>query len=187
MAVTVYYDFTCQYSHRAARWLRQVPDVSVEWAPFVLKEVNRGEGAPSVFEGAGLGSTSVLALALGEAAKEADFAAYPRGVYDAMHSDGPRPATEDLRAVAAGAGVDLQGFDRDADEWLRAVAARHAHGCDDHGVFGTPTLVFDDTASVFLKLTEIPSAAESARLWDSLHVLAVCHPELVEIKRTGGR
>jgi 2-hydroxychromene-2-carboxylate isomerase len=187
VAVTVYYDFTCQYSYRAARWLRQVPDVVVDWSPFVLKEVNRGEGAPSVFDAAGLASTSILALALGEAAKEADFAAYHRGVYDAMHSDGPRPDAGDLRTVAASAGVDLAAFDGDADRWLRVVSGSHAHGRDDHGVFGTPTLVFDDTASVFLKLTEVPSASESARLWDSLHVLAVCHPELVEIKRTGGR
>lgn len=191
MAVTVYYDYTCVYSYRAARWLRQVPEVDVDWAPFSLKEVNRDPGTPSVFEDEELASTSVLALVLAEAAREApgeaSFAAYHEVVFDLMHSGERRLDASDLRSVAASSGVDLPAFDRDLPRWRSTTAAQHAHARDDHGVFGTPTLVFADEASVFLKLTEIPSPAESARLWESLHVLAVCHPELVEIKRTAPR
>jgi predicted DsbA family dithiol-disulfide isomerase len=183
MAVTVYYDYTCAYSYRGARWLRQVPDIDIHWAPFSLKEANNPAGVPSVFDDDPM-STSVLALVLAGAAKEADFAAYHDAVYDAMHGEGRRLDAGDLRTLAASAGVDLEVFDRDEDHWRRVAHDSHAHGRDHHGVFGTPTLLFDDSASVFLKLTEIPSAAESERLWDSLHVLAVCHPELVEIKRT---
>ena len=186
MAVTVYYDYTCPYSYRAARWLRQVPDVEVQWAPFSLKEANRPEGAASVFDEGSASNVPVLAQALAEAAKEADFTAYHDVVYDAMHSGGSRLDAGDLRAAAQAAGVDLEEFDRDAARWLGAVARSHAHARDEHGIFGTPTILFDDSASVFLKLTEVPSMSDSARLWESLEVLAVCHPELVEIKRTGG-
>ena len=182
MTVTVFYDYACPYSYRAARWVRQLEAPEVEWRPFSLKEANSPPGTPSVFDDPDLSSTAVHALVLAEAAKEADFGAYHDAVYDAFHAEGRRLDAADVRAAAESAGVDLTEFDRRSAHWRAVAKAHHEHGRDDHGIFGTPTLVYDDGVSVFLKLTEIPAVVDSVRLWDGLRVLALCHPELVEIK-----
>jgi 2-hydroxychromene-2-carboxylate isomerase len=52
MHLIVYFDYTCPYSYAAALWLQRAqvwePDLTTEWQPFLVKEINRppGEGVP---------------------------------------------------------------------------------------------------------------------------------------------
>jgi hypothetical protein len=55
--IDVYFDFTCPYSRRTARWWREL-DESARWRPFLLRESHREDDGARV---------SVLALALHEA------------------------------------------------------------------------------------------------------------------------
>ena len=186
--MTCWYDYTCRYSYRALLWLERVAradaDVEVRWATFSLREANREADARSLFDDPEVSSVSVLALALAHAAREADFDAYHRGVFEAMHGDGDRVRPEGLIRIAERAGVDIAAFDRERPRWLRAVADEHAEGVSRHGVFGTPTLEIGEDAAVFLKLADPPDDDEAAaRLWSGLCTISVCHPELVEIKR----
>ena len=251
MLVTCWYDYTCRYSYRALLWLERVAradaDLDVHWATFSLREANREADARSVFEDPEISSHSVLALALAHAAREADFDAYHRGVFEAMHGDGGRVGPKGLLRIAERAGVDIAAFDRQRPRWLRAVAHEHADGVSRHGLFGTPTLEIGVSggsskpesggvtrrgdapayradprletgvsggsskpesggvtrrgdapayradpgletradAVVFLKLADPPEDDDAAaRLWSGLCTISVCHPELVEIKRT---
>jgi 2-hydroxychromene-2-carboxylate isomerase len=185
MQVTCYYDYTCPYSWKAYVWLDRLQgagaDLVVDWRTFSVKEANRDQTRPSAFEGEGAHSVSVLALALAHAAREADFSCYHRGVFEAMHADSRRVQPTDLVEIAVTAGVDVGRLDR--VHWLRALAAEHREGAERFGVFGTPTLVLDGEAVVFLKLAQPPEPGEESRLWESLCTLARCHPELLEIKR----
>lgn len=187
MRLTVFYDYTCGYSFRVWRWLDGVrgrrDDLEVRWATFSLKEANREEGAPSLFEDDEISSISVLALALGHAARERDFEGYHRSVFEAMHGEGARLERGDLLRVAAATGVDVAAFERERPRWLRAVAGEHAGARDGWGVFGTPTLVLGDGSAVFLKFAEQPEPEDAERLLDALWTISVSHPELVEIKR----
>jgi predicted DsbA family dithiol-disulfide isomerase len=183
MQVKIYYDYTCPYSYRAFRWFRRlqekVPGLEVRWATYSLKEANRGVSSPSPFDDPGISSISVLALALAHVARLADFDCYHQAVFDAMQAG--RVDQGNLLAAAGDAGVDTDAFELDRQRWLRLVAEEHAEA-KALGVFGTPTLVFDD-AVAFVKLAELPPDDDDVELWHSLCVLARCHPELVEIKR----
>ena len=187
MQVNVFFDYTCPYSYRALPWIEAVVrgagDVAVCWRTFSLKEANRDHGTPSPFDDPEISSISVLALALAQAAREADFDRYHRSVFEAMHDDGRRLSMGELLALAAAAGVDVAAFERDRARWLAAVAQDHRDGVVRFGVFGTPTLVLDEGEVVFVKLASTPQAGQELGPWESLRTVAKCFPELIEIKR----
>jgi hypothetical protein len=80
--------------------------------------------------------------------------------------------------------VDIRAFEEAKATWVSSVAREHAAASKRWGVFGTPTLVLDDKAAVYLKLSEPPPTEEKAcKLWEALWTISVTHPEIVEIKR----
>ncbi len=52
MHLIIYFDYTCAFSYVVAVWLREVEalarDLTIEWRPFIVKEINRpaGEDVP---------------------------------------------------------------------------------------------------------------------------------------------
>lgn len=191
-SITIYYDYTCPYSYRALKWLERVRHASRElvaqWNVFALKEVNRPASAPSVFEETAPESISLLALQLAKAAQAAGaevFERYHTAVFESMQGPGKKLTAQDLQQIARDAGLDIAAFQsgQQAGVWLQQVAHDHREGVARWKVFGTPTLVFDGQVAVYLKFTEIPpSPAQAVDVFDALHCLAQCHPELVEIK-----
>ena len=187
MHVNVFFDYTCPYSYRVLPWIDAVVradrDVAVSWRTFSLKEANRDHDSPSPFDDPEISSISVLALALAQAAREAEFDRYHRSVFEAMHRDGRRLGEGELLALAAAAGVDVATFEQERPRWLTAVAQDHREGVARYGVFGTPSLVLDDGEVVFVKLASTPQRGQELGLWESLRTVAQCFPELIEIKR----
>jgi 2-hydroxychromene-2-carboxylate isomerase len=177
----VYYDYTCRYSYRAMHWLDRVvaarPELQVEWRTFSLKEVNRPEDDPPYLTAGAEPSVSVLALALAHAAREADFSRYHHTVFEAMHGEERKLGDEDLIAIAREAGVSE--FDR--DRWTASVGAEHKEAVALHGVYGTPTLIFDGAGS-YVRLRDFPESDEEAlTLLDSLTGVAAGRVNLVEV------
>lgn len=180
-AITVYYDYTCRYSYRAMHWLDRVraarPGFEVTWKTFSLKEVNRDDSEPSWVAADSPPSISVLALALAHAVRAADFDRYHHAVFEAMHGEERKLGDADLLALGADAGV--RDFDR--PRWTEAVGREHHQAVEEHGVYGTPTLVFGTTGA-YLRLTELPSSDEDALgLFDSLAGVARAPINLVEV------
>ena len=187
MNVMCYFDYTCSYSYRAWLWLQRLQgirrELEISWRSFVLKEVNREANQPSALEGPAINSVAVLALAVGAALRGGDsWLRYHDAVFRAMHSGGPRPATEEVLAIAAAAGLDVAAFEKEQEVWLTQVAAEHAAALRQWSVFGTPTLVLGDKAAVYLKLEELPHSSDG-ELWDALWTISVSFPEVVELKR----
>jgi hypothetical protein len=144
-------------------------ELDVTWRAFVLDEVNRKEGdAPTWEKPEGERGRSLLSLVAGKAAvRQAPelFETFHRAVLAARH-DGARirldiPAP--LLEIAEKVGLDTDRLKRDMDdpELLAAVAADHTEASETHGVFGTPTFLFDSGQSVFVK-TFIPPDDEAA-------------------------
>jgi hypothetical protein len=50
-------------------------------------------------------------------------------------------------------------------------------------VFGTPTFVFANGASAYIRLADVPEGAEALRLFDALIDVAADEPRVLEIKR----
>jgi predicted DsbA family dithiol-disulfide isomerase len=196
MHLIIYFDYTCAYSYAAAVWLRQVEacehDLTTEWRPFIVKEVNRapGEGAP-FWQQAGVTHTRTgLAFIAGQAAARQDPAAYDRfrftlqSAFHAQHLDIRKPGV--LESLAAEAGLDVARFNADRQEpgLLQELAQSHQEAVDHYAVFGTPTLVFPSGCAVYLKLAQPVEGAEAIRIFALLRELNEQHPVVQEIKLT---
>ena len=189
--LTIYYDYTCRYSYRALHWMDLVraarPILEIEWATFSLKEVNRSEDEPSYLTAESPPSVSVLAQALAQAAREADFDRYHRSVFEAMQGEERHLEEADLFAFAADAGVDIDRFTAERGKWVAYVGAEHREAAARWSVFGTPTLILDGAAA-FVRLSDVPgSPGEAATLLDSLAGIATSAADLAEIFRPAGQ
>jgi DSBA-like thioredoxin domain-containing protein len=188
--LTVYCDYTCNYSFRALHWLDSVrsvrPDLDVHWATFSLKEVNRHEDEQPWLMAGSPPSVSVLAQALAHAARETDFDRYHRSVFESMQGEGRKIGERELLAFAAEAGVDTERFLSERERWVASVGAEHKEAIARWGVYGTPTVLLDGAAA-YLRLHEVPSSPDSAAaLLDSLQGLARSDADLVELFRPAG-
>jgi 2-hydroxychromene-2-carboxylate isomerase len=191
--ITIFYDYTCPYTYRVHRWMQMLQrsdrTLAIAWKPLLLREINRAPDEASWFEGADNDGVALLALELAKATQAlsaASFAQYHNVTYDAMQgADRRRVTPDELREIAASAGLDIQQFERERGDgvWRAQVGADHRGGVDRWNAFGTPTLVFDDAAAMFLKFTAVPSNPDDAiRLYDALRYIALQHGELIEIK-----
>ena len=188
--LTIYYDYTCQYSYRAMHWMDLLrtarPALQIGWATFSLKEVNREPDDSSFVTASSPPSVSVLAQALAHAARAADFDTYHRGVFEAMQGEGRHLDEADLLSFAKDAGVDVSAFEAERGRWVASVGAEHREAAARWGVYGTPTLILDGAAA-FVRLREVPgSEGEAITLLDSLGGIAGSSADLAEIFRPSG-
>lgn len=186
MELVCYFDFTCSYSYRAWLWFERLRaegiDLAIRWRGFVLKEVNRGKDEPSLLVGPTIESVAVLALAVAQALPdEASTALYRSRIFDAMHAREERATRDDVVSIATQLGLDYDSFGSNEKLWLEKVRDEHMTAVNRRGVFGTPTLVLDDHASIYLKLTDLPSRSD-IELWNSVTRIARS-PEVAELKR----
>ena len=87
--------------------------------------------------------------------------------------------------VATKAGLDMERFRRDvaSDDILEPLARDHGEATLEHGVFGTPTFVFDGGSSAYVRLSEAPGPDDANRVFDRLLSIASDEPQILEIKR----
>lgn len=184
----VFFDYTCGHSYRIKKWFDIVAPkegLSIAWKTMSLKEFNRSEDEPSVFEDPGLGSISVQALVLAHAVRKADFAAYHDAVFDAIHEEHRRISSEDLIELAKSAGMKEDTFRRNADKLLEAVVREHHEGLHKWNAFGTPTVVFDREVAFYLESFDTPHDDDHAlTLWRSLLTFSEPDSGLNEWKRS---
>jgi predicted DsbA family dithiol-disulfide isomerase len=196
MHLIVYFDYTCPYSYAAALWLQRVqgrePDLTTEWRPFLVKEINRAPGESVPFwEQEGVTRTrTAQAFIAGQAATRQGPAAYDRfrlALQAAFHAP-PRDICQPgvLEALAAEAGLDVARFnaDRQDPDLLRETGRSHQEAVQRYADFGTPTLVFPTGCAVYLKLARPPEGTEAERVFVLLRELVVEHPAVQEIKLT---
>ena len=178
-------------------WLDRVEQVygdklELTWKSFSLDQVNRKQGPdwnawdhPDSEH-----SRSIVSLWAGEAARGQGREAFERfrmALLVARHGEGQRIAlntVEPLVEVARDAGLDEDRFRRDMSDrsLLQRVAFDHTDAVESHGAFGTPTFVFENGTSAYLK-TFIPPAEESISTFEHFMALIGERPYLGEIKR----
>jgi protein-disulfide isomerase-like protein with CxxC motif len=90
-----------------------------------------------------------------------------------------------LKSLAAGAGLDIPQFEKDlADRSiLDEIAASHKEAVEERGVFGTPTFVFENGASAFLKMIRPRTPEEAEEAFDSVVRVMQSNITVGEIKR----
>lgn len=198
VTVDVYYDFLCPWAFRGSEWLRDVQNelghdnLKINWRYFPLEQVNSEGGPdwklweqPDDYESRGLGMFRG-ALAAWNQDQGEKFDKFHQLMFQTRHGEftveGRRP---DVREVAELAGLDMEQFDRDyADRSLMSrIGEDYEHARASVGVFGVPTLVFENNESAYIKMLPKPEKSEAVNVWNEIYQTIVHRPNVYEIKR----
>jgi predicted DsbA family dithiol-disulfide isomerase len=188
----VYFDYQCPFVFRVAGLLDSVRrsgrDVEVGWRYFSLTQVNSKDDGWTVWGApASENVRGRLAFGAAEAARrQGRFEAFHMPLLLARHRDRldiDQPSV--VADVASAAGLDMRQFKADLADpsILGALAADHTGGVRQHGVFGTPTLVFPGGASAYVRLGELVDGDAASRVFDRMITVAASEPRILEIKR----
>jgi predicted DsbA family dithiol-disulfide isomerase len=189
----VFFDYQCPFVYRAAGLIDAVQrsgrhDIEVRWRYFSLTQVNSKDDGWTVWGApASENVRGRLAFQAAEAARRQDrFDALHRPLLLARHRDRlDLDSLDVVERVAADARLDVLRFRRDiADPGiLDALARDHTQAVSEMGVFGTPTFVFPDGASAYVRLSEPLEGEGAVEVFDRLLSVAASEPRILEIKR----
>lgn len=193
MEFEVFFDYLCPFVYRASVLLQNVRDsgqrtLKVNWRYFSLTQVN------SKLDGWTVWDASAVERVRGRLPFQAAEAARRQGRFDDLHTPLLQARHRDrldidqlevVERVAVDSGLDLDRFRNDLADpnILQALAQDHRHAVAEHGVFGTPTFVFQDGAAAYVRLSEPPEPADAVRVFDGLVAVAAAEPRILEIKR----
>ncbi len=191
MEFEVYYDYTCPFVYRASLLLAGVAGeraLDVRWRYFSLTQVNSKDEGWTVWDApAGERVRGRLAFKAAEAARRQDrFEPFHATLLRARHEGRIKiDEVESIEQVAEDSGLELGRFRRDvADPTILAALERdHTRAVTVHGVFGTPTFVFPNGASAYIRIAEVPGAHDAVKMFDSLIAIAADEQRVLEIKR----
>ena len=168
---------------QTAVWLSRVKDelgddLQVAWRSFALEQVNSREGPrwKAWEQGPGYVSHGSRALRAGVAARGQAEQAHWRLALDLL--DAKHVERRDIRdcdtviEIAKSSGLDVVRFEEDLDApaSLQSVASDHETGAA-IGVFGTPTFMFENGTTAYLKMYA-PPPAETMDAFE--HMLGLC-------------
>ena len=90
-----------------------------------------------------------------------------------------------VRGVAEDAGLDMEQFDRDLEDYslLAEIGTDYEYAHDELGVFGTPTLVFPDGSSSYVKMYPPAPEEEAMDVWNLVTNFITERPYFAELKR----
>ena len=178
-------------------WLDRVKqeygdNLQINWRHFSLEQINSRNGEDwKVWEQMDVREArALLASVAGEAAKRQDdpeaFDRFHLALLTARHAGDRTPLNEDepLVAIAEQAGLDVEQFKKDLDDpdVLAAVVADHeAATTQENGIFGTPTFLFENGHTAYMK-TFIPPQEEAVEVFDSFVSLFGGRTYIGEIK-----
>jgi predicted DsbA family dithiol-disulfide isomerase len=189
----VFFDYQCPYVYRASLLLDAVRlagrELEVRWRYFSLTQVNSKDDGWTVWDAPAKEPVKGrLAFAAAESARrQGRFEQLHRALLDARHRDGQDlDDPEVVRPAAAAAGLDLDRLSRDLADpsILGSLESDHRQAVGELGVFGTPTFVFSDGASAYVRLTAPRAERDgSLQVFDRLVAVAAAEPRILEIKR----
>ncbi len=194
-SIDVYFDYTCPWAWGGQVWLQQVKQelgdkLRINWRYFPLEQVNAKDPAFKLWEQPNDGASSSLRSyqAAHAARKQGDgaFDKFHAALFLKRHEDGRNLGKQDvLEAAASEAGLDLEKFreDLESDEVFDIVKDDFTTGKRKHGVFGTPTIMFENGEGAYLKVNFRNLPKDPVSFWDEFVTVVRDRPEAIEIKR----
>ena len=194
----VFFDFQCPFVNAAAIWLHNVEaelgyPLRATWRAFPLEQVNSRNGDDwklwdqlDSYQSRGLpGFRGALAASRQGHEKYHDFVWELLNLRHQEGQDLADPAT--IIEAASRAGLDLDQFERDraSRDELGTIGADYSEAKGEHGVFGTPTFVFPNGGSAYLKLQlgDVPTGPEAVAFFERFVGITRDTPKVIEIKR----
>jgi 2-hydroxychromene-2-carboxylate isomerase len=187
--VDFHFDIMCPYAYQTSIWIREVRGLTgleVRWKFFSLEEINRAEGKKHPWEREWSYGWSMMRI--GAYLRRSDMTLLDRwylAAGTALHVDGRKPHRSDVAAdllVEIGLDPGIVQAAIDDPSTNDEVLADHER-VTAVGVFGVPTLFFEDGQALFGPVLIDPPAGDAAlRLWES--VLAWLEfPHVYELQR----
>ena len=172
---------------------REVGDgLQITWKSFSLEQINNREGPDwKVWEQDDIAEQrSLLSLVAGEAARAQGGPAFERfhlALLTARHGGHGRIALNELDPIleiAREAGLDISALRRAIEDpsTVAQVGLDHTEAVQQHGVFGTPTFVFEVGGAAYLK-TFIPPEGESLAFFEHFAGMTAARAYFGELKR----
>jgi predicted DsbA family dithiol-disulfide isomerase len=189
----LFYDYWCPFVYRASVMLQNVRDsgersLEIGWRYFSLTQVNSKDDGWTIWDAPESDpARGRLAFKAAEAARrQGKFEEFHLPLLHARHRD--RLDIDDVgvvERVAVESGLDLDRFRKDvADpDIAHAIARDHEPAVKEHGIFGTPTFLFPNGASAYVRISEAPSGSEAVSIFDRIVSVAGDEPRILEIKR----
>lgn len=187
----VFFDYLCPFVYRVAAMLDAVGGarpIDVRWRYFSLTQVNSKDDGWTVWSASPTENVrGRLAFAAAEAARrQGKFDNLHMPLLDARHRD--RLDLDDeavVERIAVDSGLDLERFRGDLRDRriFDSLARDHTEAVAEHGVFGTPTFVFDNGPSAYVRLGETVQGDAAVEVFDRLISVAAAEPRILEIKR----
>jgi hypothetical protein len=181
--------------YNAAVWLRRVEDhlgepLLVRWRSFPLEQVNSQDEGWVFWEQPPEEVKGLRAFLAAEAVRdqgEKIFREFVFALLAAVHERKlPVQEADTIREAARQVeGLDLERLERDMEQpsLRERIAQDYRAGVDEHGVFGTPTLLFPDGDAVFLKMTPPAPEDQAHSLFDTIQTLSEDRPYVQELKK----
>jgi predicted DsbA family dithiol-disulfide isomerase len=191
----VYFDYACPFAWAGQVWLDDVNEktggkLDITWRIFPLEQVNAKDPDFKVWEQPNDGTSSTLRSFQGfYAAKqqgEEAFKKFHAALFLKRHVDGRNLAGQAvLESAAEEAGLDLDKFREDlkSDAVFKQIEEDFTHGQRDLGVFGTPTIVYDNNLGAYLQVNYRDMPADSVKFFDEFTDVVRERPNVYEIKR----
>lgn len=167
---------------QAGSWLATVKeelgdDIEINWRSFALEQVNSKEGDDwkAWEQDSDYVSRGLWPLRGGIAARSQGTDAhnmYMEKILHAKHVEREDVRTrESVIAVAEKAEIDIERFTQVLDDpaSLAQIGTDHEKALE-HGVFGTPTFVFEDGTAAFLKMFTPPEGEEMSAFNDFMGI-----------------
>lgn len=193
--IDVYFDYACPFAWAAQMWLDQVQEelddrLSITWRMFPLQQVNHPNPDFKIWEQPNDGSNSTLRSfqAFHAASQQGSepFRRFHEAMFCKRHEEGRNLGRQQvLEAVAEEAGLDLDRFRQDlkSDAVFADVERDWIEGRNEHEVFGTPTIVFENGEAAYLKLNYMEMPEDPVEFFHEFVSIVRDRPEVIEIKR----
>lgn len=191
----VYFDYACPFAWAGQVWLDDVNEktggkLDITWRIFPLEQVNAKDPKFKLWEQPNDGTNSSLRSFQGfHAAKlqgEELFKKFHAVLFKKRHTDGRNLAGQAvLESAATEAGLDLDKFREDlaSDAIFAQIEEDFTYGQQKLGVFGTPTIVYDNDLSAYIQVNFRDMPGDSAVFFDEFTAIVRERPNVFEIKR----
>lgn len=161
------------------------------WRFFSLTQVNhRGDPGWTVWNASDgehvKGRRAFMAAAAARRQGTAEFGRFHRALLDLrhvgrLHVDSPATIEE----ASTYAGLDHRRLlgDMADPSILDDLARDHTEAVEQHGIFGTPTLVMEGNRAAYVRVKPAPEGSEAIELFDHIVSGIANRPSLLELKR----
>ncbi len=191
----MYFDYACPFAWAAQLWLDDVKEalgdkLDVNWRIFPLEQANHSDPDFRIWEQPNDGKSSTLRSFQGfhAARQQGDeaFRKFHAALFRKRHADGRNLSGQAvLESAAEDAGLDLERFREDlsSDAVFGQIEKDFTFSRDELSVFGTPTIVFENNESAYIKLNFTDMPDDPVDFFYDFVDTVRDRPSVIEIKR----